>query len=175
MPVWEKVTGGVLNQGDLLRGIAVPVIQSNFPDLDENDTAPINVGTADVIIVSQSCDLEQRKIPFVVAANVSSLDKFEQVDPKFKTDKGRWRQVALGRQEALHMLHGLQGESGPARGCLVVDFRIISSLPLDYVEAFAADAGERWRLQSPYVENLSQAIGRFFMRVALPHNLPKEF
>ena len=68
-----------------------------------------------------------------------------------------------GRIEALHMLHGFREES--ARECLIVDFRFITSLPFEYVERFAERSGERWRLQSPYLERLSQAFGRFFMRV----------
>lgn len=58
---------------------------------------------------------------------------------------------------------------------MLVDFRMIFSLPLGYVARFAVDAGDRWRLQSPFVECLSQAFGRFFMRVALPTNPPNDF
>jgi hypothetical protein len=174
MPVWQSIRGKLLNQGDLLRGIALPAVDAGFPNLDADGTTNLRVGNADVIVVSQSCDLEQRKIQFVVLAQIFGLDDFEDVNPDYKA-KGKWKSVALGRIEPLYMLHGLKGEGGPPRECLVVDFRSISSLPIDYVEDFATRSGDRWRLQSPYLEGMSQAFGRFFMRVALPSALPQEF
>jgi hypothetical protein len=36
----------------------------------------------------------------------------------------------------------------------------------------AAALGNRWRLQSPFLEHFSQAFARFFMRVGLPSAVP---
>ena len=68
MAPWLRVKSEVLNQGDLLRDIAVPSVQSSFPDHDENGNVPLNVGQANIIVLSQSCDLEQKKVSTVVAA-----------------------------------------------------------------------------------------------------------
>ena len=171
MSVWEKINGRILNQGDVLLDISLPAVREDFP-AEEDGRVPLKVGSGDIIIVSQSCDLEQRKVPFVVVAQISSLKEFEEANPDYKA-KGKWKPIAQGRIEALHMLHGFREEF--ARECLIVDFRFISSLPFEYVERFAERSGERWRLQSPYLEGLSQAFGRFFMRVALPKNLPRDF
>ena len=42
---------------DLLRDIAVPSVQSTFPNPDEDGNVPLNVGQANIIVLSQSCDL----------------------------------------------------------------------------------------------------------------------
>jgi hypothetical protein len=173
MAPWLRVKGEVLNQGDLLRDIAVPSVQSSFPDQDENGDIPLNVGQANIIVMSQSCDLEHKKVPTVVVAQTYTLDEFEEVNPAYKV-KGRWTEVVRGRVEALHLLPPTESPGDP-RSWILVDFRMIFSLPVGYVARFAGAARERWRLQSPFVECLSQAFGRFFMRVALPTNPPKDF
>ena len=145
----------------------------DFPSPDQNGQAQIETQDHRVIILSQSCDLEQKKLKSVVVASVYTLDEFEQTNPNYKK-KGQWTQVAQGRLEALHMLFGPGGEDD-SRTCLVVDFRMLATLPIAYLERIAAGAGRRQRLTSPYIENLSQALGRFFMRVALPQDLPREF
>ena len=172
MAPWLRVNGVVLNQGDLLRDIAIPSVQPSFPDHDENGNVPINVGQANIIVVSQSCDLELKKIPNVIVAETYTLDEFESANPSYKT-KGKWTEVARGRVEALHLLPPVENSSDP-RSWVLVDFRRISSLPIGYVERRAGSAGDRWRLQSN-VESFSQAFGRFFMRVALPMDPPRDF
>lgn len=173
MAPWLRVRSEILNQGDLLRDIAVPSVQPSFPDHDENGSIPIHVGQANIIIISQSCDLEQKKIQNVVVAQTYTLDEFEAVNPSYKV-KGRWTEVARGRVEALHLLPPTENHDDP-RSWVLVDFRMISSLPVPYVARFANAAGDRWRLQSPYLESLSQDFARFFMRVALPTDPPKDF
>ena len=54
---------------------------------------------------------------------------------------------------------------------MVVDFGHIVSLPIDYLEDHAAAIGDRWRLESPFLEHYSQAFARFFMRVGLPSGI----
>jgi hypothetical protein len=173
MAPWARVNSAVLNQGDLLLNIAVPTLQPSFPESDANGEIPIEISQVNVIVISQSCDLEQRKIQNVIVASVHSLDEFESVNEAYK-GRGKWKEVARGRVEALHLLPPTE-EHDNARRWMAVDFRAISSLPFGYVERAAGSAGDRWRLQSPYLENLSQAFGRFFMRVALPIEPPQNF
>jgi hypothetical protein len=47
------------------------------------------------------------------------------------------------------------------------------SLPVAYLANHAGQQGDRWRLQSPYLEHFSQAFARFFMRVGLPVQIPE--
>jgi hypothetical protein len=79
--------------------------------------------------------------------------------------------VRQGRREGLHLL---ASPTNPAvsREAVVVNFREIYSLTLGYLERHVAGLGDRWRLQSPYLEHFSQAFARFFMRVGLPAAIP---
>jgi hypothetical protein len=169
---WQSVTGKILNQGDLLGHIAVPLVHSSFPEQDDEGNVPLDVGYANIIIISQSCDLENNKVSNVVVAETFALDEFESVNPAYEK-KGKWNEVSRGRIEGLHLLPPTKNVDDP-RAWILVDFRRIYSLPFGYVERFADTSGDRWRLKSPYLEALSQAFGRFFTRVALP-TVPPDF
>ena len=123
-----------------------------------------------LIVVTQSCDLENKKARFVATCPTHTLAEFEEANPAFSR-KGQWEQVRKGRVEGLHLLASPERPS-ENRDALVVDFGHIISLPLDYLEAHAESLGDRWRLRSPYLEHYSQAFARFFMRVGLPSAIP---
>jgi len=57
-PFWEPVTDETLRQGDCLHQCMVPVFG---PDFSPVGTHQVNVNEYDLIIVTQSCDLEQLK------------------------------------------------------------------------------------------------------------------
>ncbi len=165
---WQPVTGPGLAQGDLLLACLVPEFQPDFEQgLGEEE---ILVCKADLIIVTQSCDLENVKGGFAALCRISRLDRFEQTNPKFR-QKGRWEEVRKGRVEGLHLLASPASPDNN-REALVVDFHEIFSLPIGYLARHADDLGNRPRLASPYVEHFSQALARFFMRVGLPSSIP---
>jgi hypothetical protein len=168
-PFWNQVSEGALRQGDHLPGCLIPTFGSDFG----SSAGPIEVvaETADLIVITQSCDLEQRKARLVAACPIFPLSEFEVVNPAFAR-KGRWNEVLKGRIEGLHLL-----ASPPVpednRSALVVDFREIHSLPHDYLADHAARLGARWRLRAPFLEHFSQAFARFFMRVGLLSTIPE--
>jgi hypothetical protein len=130
----------------------------------------------DLIIVTQSCDLENRKAALVALCPIWPVPEFEQAQP----DQGispkrwadRWNNVRKGREPGLHLLAS-PTEPANARAALVADFREIYSLPYEYLLRRAAALTTRWRLRSPYLEHFSQAFARFFMRVGLPSMVPE--
>jgi hypothetical protein len=130
----------------------------------------VQVEERDCIVLTQSCDLENDKAPFVALCPLFTLLDFEANNRSF-TQKGVWERVRQGRVEGLHLL---ASPDDPAnnRGSIVVDFRQIYSLPVSYLRRHATGLGPRWRLLSPYLEHLSQAFARFFMRVGLPSAIP---
>src|SRR5258706_6980748 len=159
---WQKTTDKLLAQGDYLPRCLVPVFTPEFGD-GEHD---VPTSEFDLIVLTQSCDLENSKVRLVACSPIHSLVSFETVNPKF-AQKGKWEEVRKGRIEGLHML-GSATEPENNRDALVVDFREIYSLPFIYLTSHAGGIGERWRLQSPFLEHFSQAFARFFMRVGLP-------
>jgi hypothetical protein len=50
----------------------------------------------------------------------------------------------------------------------IVNFHSIYAAPKDYLLELAGRQNLRIRLRPPYRENLSQAFGKYFMRVGLP-------
>jgi hypothetical protein len=102
----------------------------------------------DLIVLTQSCDLDQRKVRLMATRPIFPLPEFEAVNPAFAR-KGRWNEVLKGRIEGLHLLASPTVPEND-RQALVVDFREIYSLPYDYLWAYATGLGPRWRLTSPH-------------------------
>lgn len=167
-PFWVSTTGAALAQGDFLRDCLVPAFKPDFrkglPDEE------IMVATGNLVIVTQSCDLENAKVQYVALCPIHTLAEFESINPHYGA-KGRWEEVRKGRIEGLHMLASPERPDNN-REALVVDFRQIISLPFAYLTDHANSLGQRWRLQSPFLEHFSQAFARFFMRVGLPSSIP---
>lgn len=173
-PWWQQVRGYELRQGDLLPDSVVPVMPADFTPPPPGETGgPFNFGGRlyDLIVVTQSCDLENNKAPLVAACPLFPISSFEVHNPGFKTG-GRWEQVRQGRIEGLHLLAS-PAEPEDNRQSLVVDFRQIYSLPVGYLSRYADQSGPRYRLRPPYLEHFSQAFARFFMRVGLPSDIPR--
>jgi hypothetical protein len=78
--------------------------------------------------------------------------------------------VRKGQVPALHMVSSPE-KPLENRDSLIVDFREIHSLPVEFLKSHADALGNRWRLRSPYLEHFSQAFARFFMRVGLPSSI----
>lgn len=162
---WDEVSGPSLSQGDYLLRCPIPSF-SPMPDQEED----VLVKEYDVIIMTQSCDLENAKAEFVALCPLFWLETFERVNPKYK-NKSEWENVRKGRVEGLHLL-GSPFDPTNNRDARVVDFREIYSLPFTFLSQHAENLGTRWRLKSPYLEHFSQAFARFFMRVGLPSGVP---
>jgi hypothetical protein len=168
-PFWVQVSESALRQGDFLPHCLVPI-----PGLDPGTANGPREATAiefDLIVLTQSCDLEQSKVRLVASCPIFPLPEFEAVNPAFAR-KGRWNEVLKGRIEGLHLLASPTVPEDN-RQALVVDFREIYSLPFDFLTDHAVELGPRWRLKSPFLEHFSQAFARFFMRVGLPSTIPE--
>lgn len=126
---------------------------------------------ASVIVLTQSCDLEQGKVDDVLLAQVISWtalteEELERGNQFIRSRRFREKLIE-GNIPNLSLLHHTSGP--PALEWSVVNFRRLFSLPVPYVQRTAERAGERLRLVSPYREHLAQAFARYIMRVGLPH------
>jgi hypothetical protein len=148
----------------------VPQFEADFGAAGEGAIETLTLAEQTLIIVTQSCDLENSKVDLVAMCPAYTLEEFETTNPKFKS-KERWEAVRTGREPGLHLL-GSPSNPDDSRGALVVDFGQIFSLPPAYLEKKAEVAGERLRLDSPFLEHFSQAFARYFMRVGLPSQIP---
>jgi hypothetical protein len=161
---WLQVNGRQLAQGDLLPDCHLPVFTG--AGSVSNATIEEEVNRARLIVMTQSCDLENNKATFVALCPIYQLAEFEKANPSF-AKKGAWENVRKARFEGLHLLAFPENPS-ENRQSLVVDFGHIVSLPITYLGDHAESLEHRWRLQSPFLEHFSQAFARFFMRVGLP-------
>jgi len=166
---WTKISEERLQQCDLLDRCLIPIVSPNFSLTDED--AEIEVETRRLIVATQSCDLENKKAPYVALCPIHTLDELKDTDPKYE-NSSRLENIRKGRTEGLYMLVSPDDPDNNQRS-LVVDFRMIVSLPIGYLENHALALGERYRLQSPFVEHFSQTFARFFMRVGLPSQIQK--
>lgn len=168
-PWWQSVSGKNLAQGDLLPECLLPVFVAPTPSPSSDDPQEVTVLAQRLIVVTQSCDLENKKVQFVALCPIHTLEEFAGQNPHFQTTKN-WEAVRKGQVQALHMIASPESPEINTQS-LVVDFGHIVSLPFDYLEDHAAAIGHRWRLESPFLEHYSQAFARFFMRVGLPSGI----
>jgi hypothetical protein len=165
---WVQVNEPTLRQGDYLRDCRVPrFLDPSVKSVPED----IPVDEYDLIVLTQSCDLDHDRIRLVAMCPIFPIAEFEKVNTDFQK-KGKWNEVRKGRVEGLHML-GSPLNPDNNREALVVDFREIYSLPFEYLIKHAQQLGPRFRLESPFLEHFSQTFARFFMRVGLPSSIPE--
>lgn len=162
---WYTIVNGKepLLQGDFIDSCPVVIPPTT---IESTTKVSAKVIEYDVTILSQSCDLEQRKIDLVLVCPVWTLSEFENRSEFFKSKKGK-ETLRQGNVPGYHLLNKCE-MTGFEKGYLVVDFRSVYSVPFDFILELARKRGRKLRLLPPYREHLSQAFARFFMRVGLP-------
>jgi hypothetical protein len=165
---WYIVVAGeeTLLQGDFINSCPVVIP----PVAVELGKVPADVIEYDVVVMSQSCDLEQRKIDLVLVCPLWSLEEFEDKNSYYRSRK-RKEALRRGYSPGYHLLNKCEID-GFKTDYLVVDFRSVYSVPFDSTLDLVRKRGRRLRLLPPYREHLSQAFARFFMRVGLPVDIP---
>jgi hypothetical protein len=80
--------------------------------------------------------------------------------------------VRQGKFPEYHLLQRFES-GGLSNDFYFVDFHHIYSVPKRFVEAIIRNKPHK-RLLPPYREHLSQSFARYFMRVGLPVDIPKD-
>ena len=170
---FEVVDGAAILQGDVLFRCPVfqPDIIIQWPPTSDNQQG-FRVRALDLVVMTQSCDLENDKVQEVLLARLVAWpdvvrNEIAKGNEAIKGSKFR-KALVEGGFPALSLLHKREGS--PGLPWSVVDFHWLYTLPKTYLSGFAASCGSRLRLRSPYREHLAQAFARYFMRVGLPHD-----
>lgn len=156
-----------IEQGDLIPQCPLVVPPDDFT---EDTVADVNIITADVVILSQSCDLVNDKLDIVLVCPHYSYEEFynnllnKNIPKKAKFKK----HLQEGRHPGYHLL---ARSSGHFEDLQVVDFKNVYGIKLEALRNIAKSKGNRIRLLPPYREHLSQAFARYFMRVGLPQDI----
>jgi len=140
---------------------------------------------ADVVVMTQACDLEYEKVENVILCQHVSLDDHRAIwevnsrrvgqNPTEKTWKRHCNDICEGYNWNLSMLNDCKID-GSRIGIRIVFFNEVFTVPRTFLESLLRQRGHsRFRLLPPYREHLSQAFARFFMRVGLPIPIEKNW
>lgn len=168
-PWYKKVPkDSILEQGDLI--YKCQIVEPSIEAYEENQTLTADVCEYDIIVMSQSCDLEAEKINLVLVCPFYTLNEMGRIYSDYKSTnmKNKLRQ---GRIVGNHLLN--RDEDNNINDFLVVDFKNVYAVPLKFLKKIIVSRENRVRLLPPYREHLSQAFARFFMRVGLPLDIPE--
>jgi len=156
-----------IQQGDVLSGCPVLVPSEGLTDAlltaltGKEVVAPYNLRLAELIIVSQTCDLLKKDITQVLLCAHFPASGFS---------KDERSSIRKEYRPSYHMIEACDIDRHRCEQ-RVIDFRTVHTLPKDFVIAFVKQQPSRLRLMPPYREHMAQAFARYFMRVGLPRNL----
>lgn len=187
-PWYDVVKPGTpLTQGDIIKECPVLVWNAKASSdpangggssLLERLQGLANAEAADVVVMTQACDLEQGNVSNVVLCSHYALDEFrniweqDRLANNKKANNDSWKtfckSVKQGFAWGLSLLNEyVEGEA--TTQVRIVNFQDIHTIPREFLELLLAErSGQRLQLRSPYREHLSQSFARFFMRVGLP-------
>lgn len=172
-----------LTQGDLISNCPVltwGLSSLEFSGADETETlrGAVTAVRADVVVMTQACDLENDKVSNLILCPHLGLAEYRrawerQMDEEKQSGSAKnWAsfcdRLRNGFIWNLALLNS--GSSGDlTTDHRIVDFHEVYTVPRSFLESLLKYRGQaRLRLLSPYREHLSQAFARYFMRVGLP-------
>lgn len=181
---WYRAVGKdtAVMQGDIIRNYPVFVSPADILNIKGGEQGDADVEYYNVIVLSQSCDLEQNKTDMVLVCPILPLNKFieknkESFPPDLANKKKRDRMkktldmLANGNFIGACLLDECNLPELQADP-LVVDFKGVQSTHLTSLKDFIERSEDkRIQLLPPYRERLSQSFARFFMRVGLPRDI----
>ncbi len=135
----------------------------------------VDVELFDVVVLTQSCDLENGKAEIVLVCPLYSFQDFckqlpAQEQSSQKAISSRFKRLKDGYEPAHHLLHKTRFSG--REDFWITDFRSVYGIHFEGLKAHISSGALRIRLLSPYREHLAQAFARFMMRVGLPQNIP---
>ncbi|MBI3493800.1 MAG: hypothetical protein HY047_18790 [Acidobacteria bacterium] len=174
-PWYEAIRGSeTLRQGDIFEQFPVLVPPKDLdlaPFLSDNSLpAPaVPIRSVDVIVITQSCDLENNKVDVVVLCAIAPFTEFAD-SPSARSQGNRKKvfdKLKGGAFPSCQLLDAceLDGVKRPHR---IVDFRTVFAVPLGHLTMRTRTTEPRLRLLPPYREHLAQGFARYYMRVGLP-------
>jgi len=159
-----------LQQGELIQNLPILMSPKKIEN-DEKGKFKVNpvITRKNVIILSQSCDLEQEKIKIITVCPFVTISELIENNAIFQDDNKK-EDLRRGYFPYLHLLDKVS-DIYFNNDLLVVNFRNIFTTHNEYLKDFVINQTSRIALKSPYIEHLSQSFARFFMRVGLPSTI----
>jgi len=161
-----------LLQGELLVDIEIPIIKilNNSSITSIKSSAHLTTLKGMFIVLTQSCDLEEsnaKTLTKVVLAQVSLISDFVKTNPKYAKKENI---VPILEQKKLELFSLLApSEFDNPHEMLIVSLFHIELVDQTTLRTLMHKNRKltRYRLRSPYTENLSHRFGNLFSRVAI--------
>jgi len=156
-----------LNQGDFVRlcPVIVPPSPSDLSPDAIGSTIPVTVERYDVVVMSQTCDIVNEQIRYVLVCPYYTWSRFATVFPNLNRKSWR-RQLEKGQIVRFHWLKECRFQGFESEG-FIVNLGEAFSVSREFLVAVAQVRGPRLRVLPPYRERLAQRFGLCFMRVAI--------
>ncbi len=157
---------GNVSQGDILFNL--PLFIPEYPnDSQQNGTIRCSKYEADVIVLTQACDLEIRggkECPEITSVLVAAISNAR----KDKITKSIMKEVSKLKRPNLFLIE-------PSCQDIMMDYQIVHfdslyTIPWIYLNRFCVAKKKRLHLKSPFMELLSHHFGNYFSRVAIPED-----
>ena len=158
---YETISGPTLEQGDIL--LAVRCYRILYSD--DGDEVEALEEIHDLVVLTQTCDIENGKVAEVVCAKVLSYDSLVVDRGGAFASRGFRTQAGQGAHPSMALVPQHEQSGFPWS---IADFHSVLTVPLALLGRHAEGQGSRIRLRTPYRESLAQGFGVFFMRVGLP-------
>jgi len=151
----------LLDQGDLIDNCLILSIREF--NLDCEDPPRINVAINRVLVLTQTCDLANRKATNATVAVVH--------EAQFIVDQGLLKPADVRGPVRAARVYGwyfLPADSDLGLNEMIVDLRQLHTVRLDLLFALSQRGHRRARLLSPYREHLAKHFADTFSRIGLP-------
>ena len=150
-----------IDQGDIIDGCPLSLVES----FDLKEVAPpshVNEYSR-IYVLTQTCDLAQRKVSKVVVASV--LDAAQLISDGALTATEVRGNIRAGRVHGWYFL-----PKSPSFGLpeSIVDLRTLHTVRLDVLISLCQAGKRRAHLESLYREHLSQHFANTYNRIGLP-------
>lgn len=150
-----------IDQGDIVRDC--PLIWIDAYDPARPQSVPVDVSHERVIVLTQTCDLAQRKVSRGVVAQAVDADAIVASGQLKSADiRGP---VRSGRVFGWYFLPKSQELSLPE---MIVDLRQLHTVRLELIEELCSTGRRDGRLRTPYRKHLAKHFADTYSRIGLP-------
>jgi hypothetical protein len=150
-----------LDQGDIVDGC--PVLHLASYDLDDLGRSEIECAPGRLLVLTQACDLANRKVSSVTVAVV--LDARSLVDQGLLKPADVRGPIRAGRVYGWYYLPKSDGLGLPE---MIVDLRQLHTMRHDLLADLCRRGQRPARVLSPYREHLAKHFADTFSRIGLP-------
>lgn len=163
-----------ISQGDIFFNCPLFFVKPdiNFDDPTWTDKVEYDIYEADVVVVTQACDLERNPVDTVLLVRIDDANEIQLPEPTKEspivTRRSYMKSIYAGSKPNLHLIGNHPGPE-LEMNYQVVDFSSVFTLPYETLKRYQEKHGPRLRLNIPHREYLSQRFGNFYSRIGLPN------